>query len=178
MNILHQLREQTPDTIMEFLQHLNQTPGIYTDRLGDRLPGKNFSNIVIYVHESGIILVLYDLPDASQIRATTTEARHGIPIGFRLSPVEKIHQVSRLLQSFLRTASCPALKVENVVLTPCTLINYDEMQEVWRWKATVIHQMPDDELRATLWQQLRDDACLPGSQLVNSFCTLLRDIPL
>lgn len=178
MNILHQLREQTPDTIMEFLQHLNQTPGIYTDRLGDRLPGKNFSNIVIYVHESGIILVLYDLPDTSQIRSTTTETRHGIPIGFRLSPVEKIHQVSRLLQSFLRTASCPALKVENVVLTPCTLINYDEMQEVWRWKATVFHQMPDDELRETLWQQLRDDASLPGSQLVNTFCTLLRDIPL
>ena len=172
MNILHQLHEQTPCTIVKFLQSLNQDPEVYAARLGDRLSGTIFSSTAIYVHDSGIILALYDLPDIDERRTTFTE------VGFRLSPVERILQVSRLLQSFLNTTSPPALKVENVVLTPCTLINYDEMQEVWRWKASVFHQMPDDELRATLWQQLRDDASLPGSQLVNTFCTLLRGMPL
>ena len=177
MNILHQLHEQTPCTIVKFLQSLNLDPEVYAARLGDRLPGTIFSSTAIYVHDSGIILALYDLPDIDERRTTLTETGN-TPVGFRLSPVERILQVSRLLQSFLNTTSPPALKVENVVLTPCTLINYDEMQEVWRWKASVFHQMPDDELRATLWQQLRDDASLPGSQLVNTFCTLLRGMPL
>ena len=177
MNIIHQLHEQEPYTIVKFLQSLNQDPEFYATRLGDRLPGTSFSNIAIYVHDSGIILAIYDLPDINERRTTFTETGD-TPVGFRLLPVEKILKVSRLLQSFLSTTSCPALKIENVVLTPCTLINHDEMQEVWRWKASVFHQMPDDELRATLWQQPRDDSNLFGSQLVNTFCTLLRGMPL
>lgn len=177
MNILHQLHEQAPCTIVKFLLSLNQNPEVHATRLGDRLTGTIFSNTVIYVHDSGIILAVYDLPDIDERRTTSIETGN-TPVGFRLSPIEKLLQVSRLLRSFLNTTSCPALKVENVVLTPCTLINYDEMQEVWRRKAFIFHQMPDDELRATLWQQLRDDASLPGSQLVNTFCTLLRGMPL
>lgn len=138
--MIEELRGQTKGSVINFLTALGQNSELYSNTSKGLEPILQDHEVYLFANLNEVLVVVLDPRPSDSVELADEEPFSNDeqqPLWFtershRVSPVWRLAVTIELFRGRIRRLSKHGPKIQGVLLTGCEVINFDDMQDIWK----------------------------------------------